>query len=86
MVGVVGERDLEPVDAGEQLSIAGRGGLAHGEDPVELLELADPERSAHVVDSVVEAEASVVEPAAAVGAALVAQADELVPGLLGRAS
>ena len=56
------------------------------EDPVELLELADPERGAHVVDAVVEAEARVVEPAAAVGAALVAQADELMPGLLGRAS
>ena len=86
VVGVVGERDLEPVDAGEQLAVAGRGGLAHGEDPVELLELADPERGADVVDAVVEAEPRVVEPAAAVGAALVAQADELTPGLLGRAS
>ena len=46
MVGVVGERQLEPVDAGEQLAVARRGGLPQREDRVELLELADPERGA----------------------------------------
>ncbi len=82
MVGVVGERHLEPLDAGEQLAVARRRGLAKREDRVELLDLAEPERGPDVVDPVVEAEAGVVEPAAAVGAALVAQADERAPGLL----
>ena len=82
MVGVVGERHLEPVDAGEQLAVARRRRLAQREDRVELLDLAEPERGADVVDPVVEAEPGVVEPAAAVGAALVAEADEGAPGLL----
>ena len=83
VVGVVGERQLEPVDVREQLAVAGRRGPAQRQDRVELLELADPERRADVVDAVVEAEPCMVEPATAVGATLVAEADELPPRLLG---
>ena len=46
VVGVVGERQLDPVDAREQLGVARRRGLAQREDPVELLELPDPDRGA----------------------------------------
>ena len=72
----------EAVDVGQQLRVA-RGDLgAAGQDPVELLELADPDRGPDVVDAVVEPEPRVVEPAAAVGATLVAQALEQLPRLL----
>ena len=57
-----------------------------GQDPVELLELAEPDRGPDVVDPVVEPEPGVVEPAAAVGATLVAQALEQLPRLLRRTS
>ena len=46
MVGVVGERHLEALDAGEQLGVALRGGAAQRENLVQLLELPDPERGA----------------------------------------
>ena len=68
--------------SGEQLAVSGRRSLAQRQDRVELLELADPERRADVVDAVVVAEPRVIEPAAAVGATLVAHADEPAPGFL----
>ena len=52
------------------------------EDRLQLLELTQAERCADVVDPVVEAEPRVVEPAAAVRPALVAEALEQAPGLL----
>ena len=82
MVVVVGERQLEPVHVREQLCVARRGRLAQGENRVELLELTDSEGGADIVDAVVEPEPRVVEPAAAVGAALVAQAHKLAPRVL----
>ena len=59
---------------------------ARVEDPVELLELADADRRADVVDAVVEAEPRVLEPAAAVRAPLVAQRLEQPPFVLGMRS
>src|SRR5204863_8948052 len=47
--------------------------------PVELLELGDPDRGADVVEAVVVAESRVLEPAAAVGAPLVAEALQQPP-------
>src|SRR5262249_12145301 len=52
---------------------------ARREDAVELLELADPDRGADVVEPVVEAEPRVVEPAAPVRPALVAEGGEEAP-------
>ena len=75
VVGVVGERRLD-VDVREQLAVARRDLAARREDPVELLELADPERGREVVEAVVVAEAPVLEPARRLEAALVAQRDE----------
>ena len=81
MVVVVGERRLD-VDAGEELGVARRDLAPPGEDPVELLELADPERGREVVEAVVVAEPAVLEPARRLEAALVAERHEqLVLGL-----
>ena len=78
MVGVVFERHRHALDVREQLRVAARGRASQRQDRLQLLELADPERGPDVVDPVVEAEPRVVEPAAAVGTTLVAQADELL--------
>ena len=75
MVGVVGERQLD-VDVGEQLRVRRRDLATRREDPVELLELADPERRRDVVEPVVEAEPPVLQPARRLEPALVAQRDE----------
>ena len=82
MVGVVRQRKLD-VEAGEQLGVALGDLAASLEDAVEPLELADSERGRDVVEPVVEAEPAMLEPAAAVEAALVAERDEQLV-LLGR--
>ena len=84
MVCVVGARHAEPGDVCEQLGIACRDLTASGQDPVELLELTHPDRRADAVDPIVEPEPCMVEPAAAVGTALIAQALEELPRLLRR--
>ena len=55
MVVVVGERRLDPVDAGEQLAVPRRDLRRAREDLVELLELGEPERGGELVEAVVEA-------------------------------
>jgi len=62
MVGVVGARQAEAVDAPEQLRVACRHLAAPGEDPLQLLELPDPDGRTNVVDAVVEPEPGVIEP------------------------
>ena len=71
---VVGARQLEPGDVTEQLRVAAGDLTPRGEDRVELLELPEPDRGLDVREPVVEAEPRVVEPAAGIRAALVAQA------------
>ena len=56
---------------------------SEGEDLVELLDLGEPDGGGEVVEAVVVAEARVLEPAARVGAALVREALEQPPFLLG---
>src|SRR6266511_3286140 len=75
MVVVVRERRLH-LEALEQLRVAVRDLCASGEDPVELLELPDPERGGHVVEAVVVTEAPVQEPRARLEPSLVAQRRE----------
>src|SRR6266511_3175779 len=72
---VVCERRLH-LEALEQPRVAGRDLCASGEDPVELLELTDPERRGHVVEAVVVTEAPVQEPRARLEPSLVAQRRE----------
>ena len=79
---VVGARQDETVGAGQKLVVPRGHGAPPGENQVQLLELAQADRRADVVDPVVEAEPRVVEPPAAVGPALVAQALEQEPRLL----
>ncbi len=56
MIGVVGERQLDALDPAEHLPVA-RGHLgAQLEDPVELLDLREPERRRDVVEAIVVAE------------------------------
>ena len=57
VVVVVGERRLD-VDAGEQLVVARGDPAPRRQDPVELLELADAERSRDVVEPVVVSRAA----------------------------
>ena len=83
MVGVVGAGELDTRHVREKRRIAGSGGAAALEDLRELLELGEADRCAHVVEPVVEAETSVLEPAAGIGASLVAEAAEEPPLLLG---
>src|SRR5581483_3441558 len=54
-----------------------------GEDLVEPLDLADPERGRDVAQAVVEAEAHMLEPAPGLGPALVSERAHQVPLLLG---
>src|SRR5204862_4710682 len=64
------------VEPRQELRVA-RGDLAPArEDAVELLELSDAERGRDVVEAVVVAEASVLQPARRLEAPLVAQRDE----------
>ena len=82
VVGVVRTERLD-VEARQQPPIPLRGRRAELEHPVELLELRDPDRSLNVGPAVVEAEAHMVEPGAAlVVAPLVAQAAKELPLLL----
>ena len=75
---------LDPVDVLEQLGVARSSGGSERQHPVQLLELRDPERGLKIGPAVVEPEPHVVEPAGAVvGPALVAQAAEQLPLLLG---
>jgi hypothetical protein len=79
VVLVVPERCLHSGDVRQQLGVPLRGLAAKREDRLQLLHLRDAERGAQVVEPVVEAQPRVLEPAAAVGAALVAQrAQQLV--------
>jgi len=61
-------------DGREEPGIARRDERPRPQDGVELLELAQSDRRADVVDPVVEAQPCVLEPAARVGPALVAEA------------
>ena len=73
VLGVVVARELETaIDSSSAVYRAATRRAPRGS--VELLELPEPDRGADVVDPVVEAEPHVLEPAAGVGAALVAQA------------
>src|SRR5436190_1605762 len=83
VVGVVGAGELDTRHVREKRPIAGSGGAAALEDLRELLKLGEADRCAHVVEPVVEAETSVLEPAAGIGASLVAEAAEELPLLLG---
>src|SRR5690349_14612657 len=82
MIGVVRERELDAVDVAEQLAVARSDIAPQGEDLVELLDLPDPERCAHVVEAVVVTEPHVLEPTAGIAAALIAQRAEQPPLLL----
>ncbi len=82
VVGVVGERHLDAVDVAQELAVPRRDLAPQAQDLVELLELPDPERRAHIVEAVVEAEPHVLEPAAVVAATLVAQRPQQPPLLL----
>src|SRR3954453_13100052 len=83
MVGVVGTERLD-VHVREQLAVASSRLGAQLQEPVELLELADPDRRLHVDPAVVPADPNVVEPGAArVLATLVAEAADELPFLLG---
>src|SRR3954453_12546945 len=84
VLGIVGERRLGAVDAGEQLPVPLRRCRTQLQDPVELLQLGDPQRRLDVGPAVVVAEPHVIEPGAGVvGAALVSQAAEQLPFLFG---
>ncbi len=79
VLSVVGARKVEAAHIGEELRVA-RGNVGpRAKDVVELLELADADRGPDVVDPVVESEPCMLEPAAGVGAALVAQASQQPP-------
>src|SRR6476660_9553224 len=73
VVVVILQRQLEPFDVVQQEAIARRDGGAARKDRGQLFELPDPDGGANVVDPIVEAESRMVEPAAAVGAPLVAK-------------
>ena len=75
VVGVVRKRCLD-VDVGEQLVVDRGDTTPRGEDPVELLELADAERRREVVEPVVVTKPSVLQPARGLEPALVPQRDE----------
>ena len=83
MVGVVSERWLDAVDARRAAPrSAQRPPAREREDRVELLELGDADRGGDVVEAVVVAEPRVLEPAARVGAALVARGSSAAATLL----
>ena len=75
MVVVVGQRQLD-IHIREQLRVALGDRPPRLEDPVELLELADPERRRDVVEAIVVTEPPVLEPARRLEPPLVAQRDE----------
>ena len=83
VLGVVRAGSIDAFDAVEQALVPRSDSCARLEYSGKLLELADPDRRADVVDAVVEAEPRVLEPAAAVGATLVAKALEQAPLVLG---
>ncbi len=83
MVGVVCAKRLD-LYAVEQARVPIRHLRPQRQQPVELLQLADPDRGLHVGPAVVEPEPHMVEPRApAVVAALVAHAPQELPLLLG---
>ena len=80
MLGIVRGGRLDPRQILKQLGVPSRRRLAELEDAIELLQLAEADRGLNVRPPVVEADADVMEPAAAVvGAALVAQAAQYLP-------
>jgi hypothetical protein len=83
VIDVVGARQLQARNVDQQRRVPGGDRGSRLENGVELLELSEPDRGADVVDAVVEAEPRVLEPAAGVGAALVAQAPQKAPLALG---
>src|SRR6266540_2061051 len=84
VVGGVGGRRLDGSEAREQVVITPGRPRSELQDPVELLELGDPDRRLEVRPAVVEAEPDVVEPAPlSVRAPLVAQALEQAPLVFG---
>src|SRR5207248_10767808 len=79
---VVVARQLDSFDPAEELVVPLRDGRAQLEDLVELLELPEPERRAHVVEAVVIAESHVLEPPAGIATALVSQRAQEAPLVL----
>jgi hypothetical protein len=79
MAVVVRARKQQPVDVPEEPRVPGRRLSPRLEDRVELLQLADPDRGANVVDPVVEPQPRVLQPPSPVGAALVPEAREQAP-------
>jgi hypothetical protein len=69
VIGVVGERDLEPRRRREQLAVASAAAWRSERIRSSFSSWPIPSAARTVVDAVVEAEARVVEPAAAVGSA-----------------
>src|SRR5262249_51586983 len=76
------DRQLDAVDAAQELAVPGGDVAPQREDLVELLDLPDPERRPHVVKAVVVAEPHVLEPAARATATPVAERAEQPPLLL----
>ena len=66
MVGVVRDQSLNPLNRGKQGLVARRDLCAKLEDPVEFLELGDPDRGRKLVEPVVVTEAGMREPLARV--------------------
>src|SRR6266550_255407 len=84
MIRVVRAQRLDPA-ALQQPPVSRRDLGPERQQPVELLELPDPDRGLYVRPAIVEAKPDVMEPGAAlVVAALVAQAPQQLPLLLGR--
>src|SRR5262245_40526276 len=83
MLGVVGEERFDPRDSGEQPRVAPGGRRAQLEDLVETLDQRKADGRRQVGEAGVVAEARVIEPAPRVGAALVRQALDEPPLLLG---
>src|SRR6202022_2006910 len=70
------------VNAGEELAVARRRRAPRLQDRVQLLELAEADCRGHVVEAVVVAKPRMLEPATAVGAALVGERLEEPPFVL----
>ncbi len=83
MVDVVRARELNAGEPAEQFGVAAGNAGAQREDLVELFELADPDRSVNVIEPVVEAESRMLEPAAVIGAPLIAERAQQSPRLFG---
>ena len=85
MVGVVSKRQLDPVDPGQELSVA-RGGGLDAKVPsirVELFELGERSSSGEIAEAVVVAEARMLEPPTGVSPTLVSETLEHAPYLMG---